>query len=132
MEQVDAEGDVGDDVDDRAPGTRLKLATKLWYDVAPRRSRGSADAPREVGRWKMRKSGDDDARSSASCGWRSWRPRSARRLVVRARARWFISGERVGGVDVEHEGDDQPDAQDPQRATVRGKNGTRRSRRTSP
>ena len=58
---------------------------------------------------------DDDARSTASCGWRSWR-RCSRAWTGTscARAVRLMTREGVGGVDVQREGGDQPDAHEPQ------------------
>ena len=74
VEEVDAEGEVGDDVDDRHRRP-LEAGDQVVVRVAPHEV-GVGRAPGEVGEVEDDVEADDDARSSASCGWRSWRRRS--------------------------------------------------------
>ena len=125
------EGDVGDDVDDRHRRA-AEGGHEVAVDVAPHEV-GVGRAPREVGQVEDDEQADDDAGPAHRAAGEVGGLPVAVLHVAAAPGPPVHPGERVGGVDVEGEGDDQADPQEPQErrcgaGAARGARGaTRRS-----
>ena len=113
VEQVDAQGDVGDDVDGRAPRP-LEAGDQVAVDVAPHEI-GVDRPPGQVGQVPDQEQQDHHAgqahRAAGGVGGLPVPPGDIAALGVGPPVHQREAG---GGVDVEHEGQAQADAEQPQ------------------
>ena len=117
VEQVDAEGDVGDDVQDRDRQLGEALVEVVVHGAAD--EVGVEPAPREVGQVVGEEQQDDDSGPAHRAAGEVGRHVVPRRLVPHRPGPAVDEGERVGGVEVQHERDDEDDAHRPERDRAR-------------
>ena len=112
MEQVDAEGDVGDDVEDRH-GEARQAGVEVAVDRAAHEVRVDP-APREVGEVEGEEQQDDDPGPAHRAGGEVGSDVVPLGLVLHRSGPAVHDRQRVGGVEVQDEGADQHEAQRPQ------------------
>ena len=129
VEQVDAQRDVGDDVDDRHRRA-AEGGHEVPVDVAPHEV-GVGRAPREVGQVEDDEEADDHAGPAHRAAGEVGGLPVPRLHVATAAGAPVHAGQRVRGVDVEGERQGEADAHDPEEHGAR-EDGTRISRSHSP
>src|SRR5690606_38300536 len=114
VEEVEAQGDVGDDVDER-DHRPLEAGHDVAVDVAPHEV-GVGRAPGEVGQVPEHEEQDDDAgHPHRAAGDGGGLVVALGDVAALGAGPAVDAGQPVGGVDVEEEGQDQADPQQLQR-----------------